>query len=170
MLTFSPFSSQEPGVVLRLLKGSYAPLLAVLPPQRVTELLVEWEEYDRAVWDEPETVGSSGFFSSLNQEVLGFSSWDPRSYPAFVEIGHNCILPESRGQGFGTAQIQETLSRFVVSGFQRVGVRTDEHPFFRPALRMYEKCGFRVVSWGPGHLDPEHRTLELHRSLISPAN
>lgn len=163
MLMYSPLSSAGPGGVRRLLEESYAALLPFLSLETRTGLLRDWGAYDEAITEEPETIGSAGFLSWLDENLVGFSSWDPRKHPEVVEIGHNCIVPGFRGRGFGTMQIRESLAILAAAGFRKARVRTDEHPFFGPALRMYQKCGFRVVSKEPGYLLPEYRTILLER-------
>ena len=37
--------------------------------------------------------------------IAGFGSWDPRQAPDYGIIGHNCVLPEFRGEGLGKQQI-----------------------------------------------------------------
>jgi hypothetical protein len=37
-------------------------------------------------------------------------------------------------------------------------VRTDEHPFFHPARKMYECCGFHEVAREPDLIRGEQRT------------
>lgn len=167
VLTHAPLSSVARGVVLELLEESYAPLLGTLPLETRSALLRDWQAYDRAIAEEPLTVGAAGFASLSDGHPAGFASWDPRGRPEVVEIGHNCVAPDFRGRGLGTLQIRECLSRFAAAGFRRVRVRTGEHAFFVPALRMYEKCGFHVIATEPARLLPGHTTLLLEKSLRS---
>jgi GNAT superfamily N-acetyltransferase len=163
--TRSPLSSAGPGIVFRLLEESYAALLPLLPPEKRAELLRDWKAYDAAITEEPETIGAAGFLSWSGESLAGFSSWDPRGYPDVVGIGHNCIAPGFQGKGLGTLQMKASLSQLAAAGFRMARVRTDEHPFFAPALRMYEKCGFRVVDTEPGFLLPGYLTVLLERGL-----
>ncbi|MEJ2215740.1 MAG: GNAT family N-acetyltransferase [Gemmatimonadota bacterium] len=162
--TRSPLFSAGPGVVFRLLEESYAALLPLLPSEKRAELVRDWKAYDAAITEERETIGAAGFLSWSGESLVGFSSWDPRGYPV-VGIGHNCIAPGFQGKGLGTLQMRESLSQLAVAGFRMARVRTDEHPFFTSALRMYEKCGFRVVDTEPGFLLPGYRTVVLERGL-----
>ena len=43
-------------------------------------------------------------------------------------------------------QIEEVLRRFRVWGFRKAIVTTGDDPFFQPAQRMYEACGFVEVA------------------------
>lgn len=141
-----------PGFLAELLTCCYAPLLEQLPVAKVTELRHDWADYDDAVNAEPETIGDSGFLTLLDERVIGFASWDPRGWPEIGTVGHNCIIREYQGHGYGRWQVEEVLSHFHRNGFVRARVRTDEHPFFEPARRMYERCGFRLVGREPGTL------------------
>jgi GNAT superfamily N-acetyltransferase len=139
-------------VLADLLAVCYAPLLEQLPVAKVHELRRDWADYDKDVHTEPDTVGDSGFSTCREGRVIGFASWDPREWPDVGRVGHNCIIPEVQGRGYGRRQVEEVLSLFRRRGFRRAVVRTDEHPFFEPARRMYERCGFRLIDREPGVL------------------
>ena len=108
-----------------------------------------WNEFDRDAFSNPETVGACVFLSWNGRELVGFASFDPRQRPLCGIIGHNCILPEFRGQGFGKQQVNEILDRFMILGIQTAKVTTNGNPFFVPAKRMYKSCGFQEISREP---------------------
>jgi RimJ/RimL family protein N-acetyltransferase len=143
MIVFTPFAAQEPGTILSLLSRSYAAYLA-LDPQAARTWPADWATYDRQIYEHPDTVGASGFVTCLNDEPIGFASWDPRGRPAAL-IGHNCVLPAYQGRGYGTAQIRRALDSLRARGFAQVCVTTGDHPFFRPAQRIYAACGFQEI-------------------------
>jgi GNAT superfamily N-acetyltransferase len=162
---FAPFAGCRPGLIFDLLCESYAPLLEQLPDTKVSELRQDWREYDAAVFGEPDTVGASGFVSRLEGKTIGFASWNPTGWPAVGVIGHNCIRPAHSSAGYGRMQIMEILRRFAEAGFQAASVRTDEHPFFAPARRMYLRCGFEEIARYPGELLDEYAMIEYERRL-----
>ena len=147
-LTFRPAVEYEPGAVYAVLARCYADILDV-------ELRDNIEHFDREIFASPDTVGACAFISCANEQSVGFFSYDPRRGPKIGIIGHNGILPPFQRRGYGTEQIRETLRLFTVHGFARARVTTSEHPFFAPARRMYEKCGFHPCGttpddrWGP---------------------
>jgi len=161
MLWFAPFKQYRPGLVFQLLTESHSSLVRELPGPVVGELLAEWEGYDAAVFEEVDTVGSAGFVSVREKDVVGFASWDPRGMPDVGLIGHNCILPQFRGRGFGEQQVQEILRRFAQGAAEMARVLTDEHPFYAPAVRMYERCGFQIVEHLPGTFFEGYSTLAM---------
>jgi GNAT superfamily N-acetyltransferase len=165
VLAFLPFAQHEPGSIAGLLLDCYAALLQQLPAEKSAELRRDWREYDEAIFEEPETIGASGFVSSLEDRVIGFASWNPTGWPAAGIVGHNCILPEYQCRGYGRHQILEVLRRFAEAGFRMASVRTDEHPFFAPARRMYVTCGFEEVTRYPGELLDEYAMIEYERRL-----
>jgi len=165
MTAFTPFAHYGRGLIYRMLAVSYAPLLQELQADKVTELFADWQAYDTAVFEEPDTIGGSGFVTSMNGHVIGFASWNPTSWPAVGILGHNCILPEYQGQGYGQLQIGEILGRFTRAGFTRARVQTDEHPFFAAARTMYEDCGFVEVARYPGELFDKYQMIEYERAL-----
>jgi GNAT superfamily N-acetyltransferase len=101
-----------------------------------------WREYDNEVFSYPNTVGKAGFISYKGTDIVGFGSWDPRQWPTGI-IGHNCILPRFRCNGYGKQQISEIIRQFQAAHFTKAIVSTMDHVFFLPACRMYEACGFR---------------------------
>jgi GNAT superfamily N-acetyltransferase len=144
MVEFTGFKHFPRGSLLDLLTRSYGQYFCYdsacsLPWKR------EWREFDREVFDHPETVGACGFITKFKGEVAGFASWAPRRFPDLGHIGHNCILPSFRGKSLGRQQIDEVLRILRGQGFRRVRVMTGEHPFFTPAQRMYQACGFREI-------------------------
>jgi GNAT superfamily N-acetyltransferase len=168
-LVFVPYQSRRRGLIAELLASGYAPLLGQLSAARRDSLRHDWAEYDDAVHDEPETIGRAGFFSLLGDQVIGFASWDPRGWPDVGTVGHNCVLPEYQGRGFGRCQIEEVLGLFRRLGFARARVRTDEHLFFEPARRMYRRCGFELAGREPGVLVEGSAMLVYEQRLRGPA-
>ena len=103
----------------------------------------DWIEYDSYVFDNPLTVGKCGAVTLIGDSPIGFVSWDPRNYPEFAIIGHNCILQEYRRNGFGTSQIQYACNQFINQGFEKARVSTGIDTYFKPARKMYESVGFK---------------------------
>ena len=164
MITFTPFAQHKPGVIVSLLSQSYAAYLA-LDPQAAQAWPADWAAYEWDVFHFPDTVGVCGFVACLDDRPIGFASWDPRQFPAYGVVGHNCILPTFRGNGYGTAQIHRMLDILRARGFQQARVTTGDHPFFVPAQRMYVACGFREI--GRGLRDPRVALgmIDYERSL-----
>jgi GNAT superfamily N-acetyltransferase len=134
-LTFNESMDFEPGIIFRLLSECYTEILD-------QQLQVQLQKFDQAVFSNPETVGACTFITTLDSEVIGMASYDPRQAPELGIIGHNCILPEHQRKGYGKQQIQEAISRLKMIRVRRISVSTSEHPFFEPARRMYLSCGF----------------------------
>jgi GNAT superfamily N-acetyltransferase len=159
----SPFERGR-GVIAGLLKRSYAGLIASDPEHWKSEE-DNWEQADRSVFDNPDTVGVCTFLSWVDTDVVGFFSFDPRPRPLYALIGHNCILPEFRGRGFGKQQILEILRRFRETGIRLAKVSTNDHPFFVPAQRMYISCGFQEVMRVPWDRDPKHNLIHYETKI-----
>lgn len=151
-LEFTTVRDEPPGAIASLLKRSYADLVAKEPSVWQGER-THWERYDRDVFQQPVTVGASVFLTRLDGAIVGFALWDPRQAPYSGVIGHNCILSEYRGRGFGAEQIREVLRRFERMGIHRALATTCDHPFFVPAQRTYLVCGFREVRRVPWERD-----------------
>jgi len=98
-LTYTSPLEVGPGIITRLLGESYAGLVEAEPETWEAEKM-NWEESDRNVFKNPDTVGACTFLTWCGPAIAGLFSFDPRSRPAYGVIGHNCILPEYRKQGF----------------------------------------------------------------------
>ncbi len=144
VLQFTSITDQKPGILSSLLSRSYADLVN---SDRIHWKSEEnnWNVFDRDAFSNPETVGACVFLSWHGRNLVGFASFDPRQAPRCGVIGHNCILPEYRGNGFGKLQVNEVIDRLTVLGTRTGKVTTHDNPFFVPAQRMYQSCGFQEM-------------------------
>ena len=166
-LKFTLPHDQHPGVIASMLKRSYAELLESDQEHWGPEV-PKWEQFDREVFDYPDTVGSCVFLSWSNtDQLVGFGSYDPRQKPEFGIVGHNCVLPEFRGRGFGKLQIQEILRRLRAKGIRCAKVSTNDHPAFIPAQRMYVACGFQETNRQPWANDASQKLIEYEMRLAN---
>lgn len=150
VLQFCPISDFEEGTIYALLCESYAPLIKVLPKSKES-LHRQWQETDAFAFSMKETPVAECFFITCLQETpIGMGSFDPRNLPTSADIGQNCILPAYQGQGYGTLQLRHILHRLRQREASTVVVVTSRHPFFLPAQRMYQSCGFCETRRFPG--------------------
>lgn len=163
-LSFAPLHEQRPGVIASMLKRSYAVLLTSDPAHWMTEQR-EWTQFDRNAFENPHTVGACVFLSWSGDQLVGFGSYDPRQKPERGIIGHNCILPEFRGNGFGKQQIHEILRIFEGMGIRLAKASTCDDPFFIPAQRMYTACGFHEVRRVPWVRNPNLTLIEYEKRI-----
>jgi GNAT superfamily N-acetyltransferase len=143
----SPFQFER-GTLFDLLRESYAGLLEAKPAWAAT-YEAHWREFDDQVFSHPDTIGRCMWVSCLDENPIGFVSWDPRRLPEEGHIGQNCIVPRHRRRGYGGAQIRATVAILKDAGARHIIVETDAHPFFAPARKMYAACGFQEVSRTP---------------------
>ena len=76
----SPFE-REPGIISGLLNQSYAELVQAQPELWESEK-ENWEEFDRNVFENPDTIGACTFLTWCGKDIVGFFSFDPRPGPA----------------------------------------------------------------------------------------
>jgi len=164
ILQFKSIHNQEPGILSSLLFESYADLIESDPIHWKPEES-NWNEFDRDAFGNPETVGAYVFLSWHGQELVGFASFDPRQRPLCGIIGHNCILPEFRGKGFGKQQVNEILDRFIIFGIRTAKVTTNDNPFFIPAQRMYKSCGFQEIFREPWEGDKTQSLIHNQKRI-----
>lgn len=158
-LIFNKTEKYKPGTIFRLLCVSYAKILD-------QDLQNQFRQFDREVFEYPDTVGTCTFITMFNSEVVGMASYDPRQAPESGIIGHNCILPEHQRKGYGTQQILEIIRRFRSRNVRRVIVSTSEHPVFEPARKMYLSCGFIESERKREHSQDLYRKIYYEMNLI----
>jgi GNAT superfamily N-acetyltransferase len=123
-----------------------------------------WSKLDQLAFDHLDTVGRCMFITCLNGQPIGFGAFDPRRGPAIGVVGQNCILPEFRGNGYGTQQMREILRRMKDHSIQKAVVSTGEDKFFAAARSMYEACGF-VETRRFTIYDGQFRCVEYQRAV-----
>jgi GNAT superfamily N-acetyltransferase len=163
-LKFSTPQAKKPGTIASILRSSYAPLVSSDTKLWSSEIQ-EWKRFDMDIYGNPDTIGQCTFLSWWGKKVVGFGSFDPRQMPDLGIIGHNCILPEFRGRGFGKQQIAEILRRFRTMGIKLTKVVTLDHPFFAPARAMYISCGFKEEKHYPWETDRRYSYIEYLQHL-----
>lgn len=163
MIRFTSFHQHSPGLLFDMLMKCYAALPEIANVEKAS-----WKAYDDSVFTEPDTIGKCGFVSCLEEQPVGFASWDPRNHPDYVIIGHNCILPEFQERGYGRLQVIEMLKRFETMRFREVKVTTGSVPFFVPAQRMYLSCGFKEIGREPHRIILGFDVIHYGKELSTP--
>jgi GNAT superfamily N-acetyltransferase len=164
MLAFTPITQHKPGLIASLLLQSYAEILSI-EKQYWPQEEENWLRFDREVFENPNTIGRCVFITSWEDLAIGLGSFDPRPKPEFGIIGHNCIVPQFRGHGYGKQQVLEILNRLRWLGIKRAVASTSEHPFFRLAQKMYLSCGLEESKRYVGGPDPRYRLIEYSKNL-----
>ena len=157
-LTFNEVAKYESGIIRDLLFACYEQILD-------DGLQEQFLQFDRDVFENLGTVGACTFITTLDRQIIGMASYDPRQAPELGIIGHNCILSENQGKGYGKQQILEIIRRIKSRRIKRIAVTTSEHPFFEPACRMYLSCGFAEVERKQEHLDDLHKKIHYEMEL-----
>lgn len=128
-----------PGLIQSMIKKSYAAFFDYFPAEKEW-LYAHWEQEDLAAF-ENKHIGNCVAFTCIDGQPVGYFSWDPRKFPVGI-VGQNCILPEFRGNGYGSKQIEWIINHFRAENFMEIQVTTGDHEFFVRAQKMYKKCGF----------------------------
>jgi GNAT superfamily N-acetyltransferase len=163
-MKFTSPQVQKPGTIADILKACYASLVASDPDLWSNET-EGWERFDIDVYEDPAAIGECTFLSWVDEQLIGFASYDPRQWPSVGIIGHNAILPEFQGRGMGKKQILEILQRFRKMGFKKAKVSTLDHPFFIPAQLMYIACGFCESRRIPWEGSPKYKLIEYEQDI-----
>lgn len=103
-----------------------------------------WQEYDNFFYSNLAIADSCGFITVVDGVAVGHISWDPRNRPDYVIIGHNCILSQFKGRGYGKLQLQEAITRIKEYDVKKIIVTTNEITI--PAKKNYESVGFKRIA------------------------
>lgn len=163
-IRFTSTSDQKPGIIADLLKRSYADLVSS-DPEHWQQEEAKWEEFDREVFQYPDSVGVCVFLTWIDNHIVGFGSFDPRQMPGYGIVGHNCVLPQFQGRGIGKRQVFEILIRLRSMGIKTAKASTNSHPFFVPAQRMYMACGFIERGRRPWERDLSREIIEYEKEI-----
>lgn len=82
--------------------------------------------------------------AELDGRVVGYATYHYRSDERWGVVGNNCVDPDYRGRGIGTALIAAVIERLKALGSTIITVTTLEHDL--PARRVYEKNGFEELT------------------------
>ncbi|OKP81818.1 acetyltransferase [Paenibacillus helianthi] len=132
---FKKVSDFSRGILFELLTDAYS--LDRRYEQRYSS---DWQDFDNFFFDHLEIADKYGLITTLNDEAIGFVSWDPRNMPEYAEIGHNCITSKHKGKGYGNMQLQEAVNRILQHDVRKIILFTNDDLI--PAQRMYERVGF----------------------------
>lgn len=121
------------------------------------------EEADRAIFQNPFKAivepGGQIFFAVLGDEVLGTCAvmrHDARVY----ELAKMAVVPEAQGRGYGDLLVEAAIEFARDAGAERLMLLTNSG--LAPALRLYEKHGFRRV---PLSDNEEYRRADVQMEL-----
>jgi len=138
-----------PGIIQELIKKCYAGFFDYFPRER-TRLYAHWEQEDYAAF-ENKRIGNCMAFTCINDLPVGYFCWDDRQFPVGI-VGQNCILPEFRGNGYGSKQIERIITLFQERNYREITVTTGDHEFFHTTRKMYMNRGFNEYGRIEGEL------------------
>lgn len=147
------------GTLAALLRDGYS-----FEPRFERDWNDQWQEFDDFFYNNPHIAESCGFMTVLNEEPVGFVSWNPTNLPESAEVGHNCISTKYKGNGYGKRQMQEAVQRILAQGAHKIIVWTSE--ICIPAQHTYESAGFQFVKTSEETFHPEYAGHRIHYEII----
>lgn len=136
LIEFKKVSSFDRGTLYTLLEDAYS------YDERIKEKWgKDWEEMDAFFFDHLAIADKYGFITTVDNQAIGFASWDPRKAPAYLELGHNCIIESFKNKSYGKLQLQEAVKRMRQTKCIKLIVTTNQQLI--PAQKMYEGLGFK---------------------------
>lgn len=136
-IEFKKVSNFNRGLLFELLKDAYS-----FDCRYEQTYSSDWQAFDNFFFDNLQIADKYGFITTLNDEAIGFASWNPRNMPEYAEIGHNCITSKHKGNGYSKMQLQEAVNRITQNDVRKIIVTTNDDLI--PAQRMYESVGFTI--------------------------
>jgi|WetSurSiteA1Bulk_404760.scaffolds.fasta_scaffold121065_1 hypothetical protein len=150
MIDFKEINNFKPGLIEQLLKICYKGLIDYFPNEK-QRLFCQWEKEDSDAFNNLDTIGRHVKFSCLDNNPIGYLSWDDRQYPIGI-VGQNCIIPNYQGHGYGKKQIELIIKIFQDKKFKEIKAITGDHDFFISAQKIYINCGFHEHNKSKGDL------------------
>ncbi|QDR82434.1 GNAT family N-acetyltransferase [Sporomusa termitida] len=136
-IEFKKVSGFNRGILFELLKDAYS-----FDCRYEQSYNSDWQVFDNFFFGNLQIADKYGFITTLNEEAIGFISWDPRNMPKYAEIGHNCIASKHKSNGYGKIQLQAAVNRIAQNDVRKIIVTTNDDLI--PAQRMYESVGFTI--------------------------
>jgi ribosomal protein S18 acetylase RimI-like enzyme len=136
-IKFKKVSDFNRGILFKLLTDAYS-----FDCRYEQNCYSDWRVFDNFFFDNLQIANRYGFVTTLNEEAIGFVSWDPRNMPEYAEIGYNCIASKYKSNGYGKIQLQEAVNRITQNDVRKIVVTTNDDLI--PAQRMYERVGFAL--------------------------
>ncbi|MNO77104.1 Acetyltransferase (GNAT) family protein [compost metagenome] len=135
---FKKLSGFNRGTLFELLTDAYS-----FDRRYEQSSIFDWQDFDNFFFDHLQIADKYAFITTVNDEPIGFVTWDPRNMPDYAEIGHNCIASKHKGNGYGKIQLQEAVNRISHNDVKKIIVTTNDD--LTPAQRMYESIGFTML-------------------------
>jgi RimJ/RimL family protein N-acetyltransferase len=140
-MNIKKFSETPEGTLYKSLIDAYSEF-----PELTDFFKDSWQDFDKFVYSSLSFMDYNGFVTLDDNVVIGFMSWDPRGLPESVEIGHNCIIKNYQGKGYGKEQLLLGLEMIKNLKPKTILVKTGNVDFFKPAQSMYTSAGFKFKS------------------------
>ncbi|MEM6749094.1 MAG: GNAT family N-acetyltransferase [Planctomycetota bacterium] len=83
-------------------------------------------------------------WDSASHQRAGYVHYTMNAEDRSGEIGLNAIAPAYQGRGIGTSLYRHVLGLMKEHGALWAKVNTGGNPAHAPAVRAYERCGFKV--------------------------
>lgn len=137
-------------------------------------LNIEWiesyfrvEPKDLEALDHPEFIIADGAIAmaEIGAKVVGTCALMKRPEPATWEIAKMGVRPAHRGAGIGSALLAYLIDFAPSLGARRLYIETNT--VLTPAIRLYEKFGFRHLPYSERPISPYERA-DVHMDLLLP--
>lgn len=152
------FSNYQKGLIYQLLENAYS-----YDSNFKKDFDSNWRDCDDFFYTNLNIADECGFVTTVDDTPIGFICWDPRNIPEYVELGHNCIIPQYKGLKLGKLQLQEAVRRITTKRVKVIRVTTNE--MLLPAQKNYESVGFKLKRKRDADIGKEYLGLLMDYEL-----
>ena len=144
------------GLLVRAYRAGDAPAFKALNVEWI-EHYFRLEPKDLEALDHPERILAEGAIAiaEIDGAAVGTGALIKRPEPATWEIAKMGVAPNLRGGGAGAALMAYLIERAPSLGARRLYIETNSA--LAPAIRLYEKFGFRHLRAGEHPTSPYAR-------------
>lgn len=112
------------------------------------------------------------YVATIKSQVIGWCNIIPKDDPVSKHVGvvGMGLLPEHRGQGYGSVMLQTAIQAAWRYGLRRIEL--DVYSTNEPAIALYRKLGFKTegVSKDGAHLMKEGYVDVIRMALLNTSN
>ena len=106
-----------------------------------------WDEWlSQSILSYLTVAAGRSFVAEKNGDVVGFCSYVIDEARSRGTVGYNGVARNHQGSGIGSAMLDFVLSRIRAEGMEHAVVLVADNQQHIPALRNYEKHGFRRLT------------------------
>lgn len=147
-LTFRVPDEKDAGIIFHMLSRAWAPMKGLADNPVPETWDDDFKELERQLLKQP-IVRNNFRISEHNGVPVGVFQYNLVYGDNAALLGYHCIMSEYRGRDFGKEQLLECARLVFANKVDALDVLSYTHPYFAPALTMYQEAGFKEIAREP---------------------